>query len=105
MLTELLAFIGAGFNIVFQQCINFIVDTYGPYAASAMAANTFLRSLLACGLPLAARPMFLNLGVGPASSILGSISCLALPIPVLFMRYGPKLRQMSKFVAAPPVKE
>ena len=90
-------FIGAGFNIVFQQCINFLVDTYGPLSASAVAANTFLRSLFAFGLPLAARPMFINMGVGPAASVLGGISCLALPMPFVFMRYGPAMRRRSKF--------
>ena len=95
------AFIGAGFNIIFQQCINFLVDTYGLYAASAVSANTFLRSVLAAGLPMAARPMFNKLGVGPAMSILGAVSCLALPVPFLFMRYGLKLRQMSTFAPVP----
>lgn len=23
-------FLGAGFNVVFQQCLNFLADTYGP---------------------------------------------------------------------------
>jgi len=91
------AFIGAGFNIIFQQCINFLVDTYLLYAASAVSANTFLRSLLAGGLPLAARPMFLNLGVGPAMSILGGVAALALPVPFILMKYGQSLRKMSKF--------
>ena len=90
-------FIGAGFNTIFQQCINFLVDTYGLYAASAVSANTFLRSLLAAGLPLAARPMFLNLGVGPAMSLLGGLACLALPVPWVFMKYGERLRQRSRF--------
>ncbi|CAK7568741.1 MAG: hypothetical protein SEPTF4163_006743 [Sporothrix epigloea] len=90
-------FIGCGFNIVFQQCLNYLVDSYGQYAASATSANTVLRSLLACALPLAARPMFTNLGVGPAASILGGISCLALPLPILFKIYGPRLRAASKF--------
>ena len=90
-------FIGAGFNIIFQQCINFLVDTYGLYAASAVSANTFLRSLLACAFPLVAKPMFNNLGVGPAMSVLGGIACLALPVPLIFMRYGLRLRRMSKF--------
>lgn len=84
-------------SIIFQQCINFLVDTYTLYAASAVAANTFLRSLLASGFPLVARPMFYNLGVGPAMSILGAIACLALPVPLLFMKYGLRLRKMSKF--------
>lgn len=96
------AFIGAGFNIIFNQCINFLVDTYGIYAASAVSANTFLRSIFAAGLPLAARRMFGVLGVGPAMSILGGVACLALPVPFLFMRYGLKLRKMSKFA---PVHE
>ncbi|KAF2772010.1 MFS general substrate transporter [Teratosphaeria nubilosa] len=96
------AFIGAGFNVIFQQCINFLVDTYALYAASAVSANTFLRSIFAAGLPLAARPMFHNLGVGPACSILGGVACLALPVPLLFMRYGVRLRRMSKFA---PVEE
>ncbi len=95
-------FIGAGFNIIFQQCINFLVDTYLLYAASAVSANTFLRSLLACAFPLVAKPMFHNLGVGPAMSILGGIACLALPVPLIFMKYGLALRKMSKFA---PVHE
>nr|POE85405.1 putative transporter [Quercus suber] len=90
-------FIGAGFNIIFQQCLNYLVDVYGLYAASAVSANTVLRSLLACGLPLASRPMFLNLGVGPAASILGGVACLALPVPLLFMKYSLRLRRKSKF--------
>ncbi|KAI4122397.1 MAG: hypothetical protein LQ338_005844 [Usnochroma carphineum] len=90
-------FIGAGFNVIFQQAINFLVDTYALYAASAVSANTFLRSILASAFPLVARPMFHNLGVGPAMSLLGGIACLALPVPLLFMKYGRKLRSMSKF--------
>ncbi|KAF2167553.1 hypothetical protein M409DRAFT_54148 [Zasmidium cellare ATCC 36951] len=94
-------FIGAGFNIIFQQCMHFLIDTYAMYAASATSANTFLRSLLACGLPLAAGPMFRNMGVGPACSVLGALSCLGLPMPLIFMKYGPQLRRMSKFAPVP----
>ncbi|KAK5937720.1 hypothetical protein PMZ80_009849 [Knufia obscura] len=89
--------IGAGFNCIFQQCINFLIDTYGLYAASATAANTFLRSLMACGLPLAARPMFKAIGVGPGVSVLGGVAALALPVPFLFMKYGLRLRKKSRF--------
>jgi MFS family permease len=90
-------FIGAGFNIIFQQCINFLVDTYAEYAASAVSANTLLRSIAGAGFPLLARPMFNGLGVGPAMSILGAVATIALPVPFLFMKYGVKLRKMSKF--------
>ncbi|KAH8817062.1 major facilitator superfamily domain-containing protein [Xylogone sp. PMI_703] len=91
------AFIGCGFSVTFQQCINFLVDSYGLYAASATAANTFLRSLLGAAFPLVANPMFHNLGVAHAMSILGSLAVLALPMPFVFMKYGKKLRMMSKF--------
>lgn len=91
-------FIGAGFNIVFQQCLNFLVDTYGLYAASAVSVNTMLRSFFAFGLPMAARPIFQNLGVGPAASLLGGISCIALPVPFALLRYGATLRKRSEFV-------
>jgi hypothetical protein len=95
-------FIGAGFNIIFQQCINFLVDTYGIYAASAVSANTFLRSVFAAGLPLAAQPMFHNLGVGSAMSILGIVATFAIPVPFVFMKYGLALRKKSSFA---PVDE
>jgi hypothetical protein len=90
-------FFGGGFVVVFQQCINFLVDTYGEYAATATAANTFLRSILAAALPLAANPLFHNLGVGPGVSIHGGIAALALPVPFIFMKDGVVLRRMSKF--------
>lgn len=97
---KLPGFIAAGFNIVYQQCMNFLVDTYGPFAASAVSANTILRSVLACAMPIAARPMFENLGLGPASSLLGGVCCLALPVPFLLMRYGAALRSRSSFSSA-----
>lgn len=77
--------------------MNILVDTYASYAASVTSANTFLRSILAAGFPLAAGPMFHNLGVGPAMSILGGVAVVAIPVPFIFMKYGLTLRKMSKF--------
>jgi MFS family permease len=89
-------FIGIGFNCIFQQCLNFLIDVYKVYAASATAAVTFLRSLMAAGLPLAAKPMVKALGIGPAVSIIAAVAAVLLPVPFLFMKYGPKLRGLSK---------
>ncbi|OQE41020.1 hypothetical protein PENCOP_c005G04696 [Penicillium coprophilum] len=88
--------IGFGFNCIFQQCLNFLIDVYKVYAASSTAAITFLRSLLAAGLPLAAKPMIKALGIGPAVSIVGAVAAALLPVPFLFMKFGPKLRGLSK---------
>ena len=46
--------------------------------------------------------MFNNLGVGPAMSILGAVATIAIPVPFIFMKYGLRLRKMSKFA---PVEE
>ena len=92
--------IGGGFSIIFQQCILFLIDTYKLYAASAVSANTLLRSFMAAGFPLFAKPMCNTLGVGPAISIVATVATLALPVPFVFMKYGLALRKRSRFASA-----
>ena len=46
------ACIGLGFFTIFQSAINYLVDTYLMVAASALAANMFMRSILAAAFPL-----------------------------------------------------
>ncbi|PNP39175.1 hypothetical protein TGAMA5MH_08852 [Trichoderma gamsii] len=50
------ASIGIGFFSIFQGSINYMVDTFTKYSASAVAAMTFLRCILAGILPLIAGP-------------------------------------------------
>ncbi|GHJ84330.1 hypothetical protein NliqN6_0732 [Naganishia liquefaciens] len=57
------AFIGMSFLLIFQSGLNYLIDSYTSRAASAVAANTFLRSIFAAGLPFAASPLFHNLGI------------------------------------------
>lgn len=83
--------------MAFNQCVNFLVDAYQLYAASAISANTILRSISAAGLPLLAKPMFSGLGTPVAMTILAALATVALPIPFLFMKYGLALRQRSRF--------
>ena len=45
---------GFGIHVINMQGLNYIIDCYGIYANSAIAANTFLRSLFAAGLPVLA---------------------------------------------------
>ncbi|GAA6040011.1 hypothetical protein JCM8097_004737 [Rhodosporidiobolus ruineniae] len=91
--------IGVSFLLIFQAGINFtdLLDAYTIYAASAVAANTFLRSIFAAALPLVARPLYLNLGVGRACSLLGGIAAGLMVVPFVFYKYGKRLRGMSKF--------
>jgi hypothetical protein len=46
------ACIGLGFFTIFQSAVSYLVDTYLMQAASALAANMLLRSVLAGAFPL-----------------------------------------------------
>ncbi|KAH8591485.1 major facilitator superfamily domain-containing protein [Bisporella sp. PMI_857] len=94
-----LTLVGLGFFTIFQSALNYLIDTFQRYAASAVAANTFLRSVFAAVFPLFVTPMFHNTGIPWASSILGFIGVTMLPIPFLFYIYGPSIRQRGKFTA------
>ncbi len=90
---------GFGFFTIFQAALNYLIDTFQKFSASAVAANTFLRSVFAAVFPLFVNPMFHNLGIGPASSVLGSVAVVLIPIPYLFYVYGPRIRKRGKFTA------
>ncbi|GAA5955590.1 hypothetical protein JCM21900_006661 [Sporobolomyces salmonicolor] len=77
----------------------YLAESYGLYAASALAANTVLRSILAALLPLAGRNMIDVLGVQWASTLLGGVACVLVPVPFLFYRYGPALRARSAYTS------
>ncbi|TAQ87243.1 hypothetical protein B7494_g4436 [Chlorociboria aeruginascens] len=47
-----LVFMGFGFFTIFQAALNYLIDTFQKYSASAVAANTFLRSIFAAVFPL-----------------------------------------------------
>lgn len=67
------------------------------YAASAIAANTELRSLVGAFLPLAGTPMYKTLGLGWGNSLLGFLCVLMIPLPIIFFKFGKKLRKMESF--------
>jgi len=71
-------------------------------AASAIAANTFLRSLAGAVFPLFSVYMYDALGVNWAGTLLGCVAILLIPIPVIFYKYGAKIRQKSKFAPTYP---
>ncbi|GES64487.1 MFS multidrug transporter [Aspergillus terreus] len=88
---------GFGLLCIFLQCLNYIVDAYLLFAASALAANSILRSTAGAGFPLFATYMFDALGVNWTGTLLGCIAAVLAPIPLLFYLYGAKIREKSKF--------
>ncbi|KAH8424289.1 MFS transporter [Aspergillus melleus] len=90
-------FTGAGLLIIFIQLFNYLIDTYLAFAASALAANTFCRSLVAAGFPLFSRQMFAGMGIQWAGTLLGCVAAVLVPIPLVFLLYGRSLRMKSHF--------
>ncbi|KAL2171610.1 hypothetical protein VTG60DRAFT_2178 [Thermothelomyces hinnuleus] len=100
---------GFGLASIFLQSLNYLVDAYLMFAASAIAGNTFLRSLAGAGFPLFATYMFDGMGIQWASTLLGCVAAALVPIPIIFYLYGAKIRARSAFAptfpASMPPKE
>lgn len=93
-----ISMMGAGFFVIFQGCLNYLVDTFTKFAASAIAANTFTRSIFAGTFPLFSEIMFKKLGVHWGGSLVGFIALGMIPIPFIFYMMGDKLRRKNRFV-------
>ncbi|KAK3369718.1 major facilitator superfamily domain-containing protein [Lasiosphaeria ovina] len=78
---------------IFLPLLTYLVDCYPMYAASAVAANTVLRSLVGMLLPLAGPQMYATLGLGWGNSLLGFLCILMIPVPLFIHRYGARLRK------------
>ncbi|KAK7229792.1 hypothetical protein V2G26_001962 [Clonostachys chloroleuca] len=87
-----LAIIGIGNLGIFMAVSVYLVDAYEQYAASALAANTVMRSIAGALLPLCALDMYDKLGMGWGNSLLGFLALALVPIPFFIKRYGEKLR-------------
>lgn len=94
---------GFGLLAIFLQSLNYIIDAYLMFAASAIAANTFLRSLAGAGFPLFSSYMFKAMGVNWAGTMLGCVAVILVPIPVVFWKYGAKIRERSAFAPTKPM--
>ncbi|KAF2095630.1 MFS general substrate transporter [Rhizodiscina lignyota] len=83
---------------IFTCTALFLVDVYGPLnGASALAANGLARYGLSAVFPLFTVQMYNTLGIAWATSLLGFLSLLMLPIPWFFFKFGPKYRAKSSY--------
>lgn len=90
-------FTGYGLLAIFLPSINYIIDAYLIFAASALAGNTFMRSSFGAAFPLFATAMFKNMGINWAGTLIGCLAVVLAPVPVCFWLWGKKLRSHSKF--------
>jgi hypothetical protein len=78
----------------------YVIDSYLHYAASALTFVALVRYLAAGGMTVVGIPMYKNLGVHWALTVLGVISVIATPIPYVLYIWGPNLRKRSKWATA-----
>jgi MFS family permease len=107
---------------IFLSVVNYLVDGYTLYAASALAGNAVIRALFGAALyvshlcgpnftdskvkltqflhsPLFTTPMYQNLGIHWASSISAFLALACLPFPWIFYKYGPAIRRHCQYAA------
>jgi hypothetical protein len=75
----------------------YLVDAFTIYAASAMAANTIVRSIFGGILPLSGLKMYEALGYGWGNSLLGFVALAMIPIMLFFEKKGKWLRESPRF--------
>lgn len=90
-------FTGFGLLSIFIPSLNYIVDAYLFFAASAIAANTVMRSSFGAAFPLFAAFMFHGMGTNWAGLVLGLVAVALIPVPLVLLFYGKRIRGKSKF--------
>jgi MFS family permease len=78
---------GFGMILIFLSTMNYLIDAYTIYGASALAANSVLRSLFGMAFPLFTSYMYADLGIHWASSIPAFLALMCVPMPVSILFY------------------
>ncbi|KAH9212949.1 major facilitator superfamily domain-containing protein [Leptodontidium sp. 2 PMI_412] len=89
---------GAGNCLVFIYASNYIAGSYGIYAASALAGNSVVRSIVGGTLPLAGPKMYSAMSPQWAGTLLGLVQVALIPIPFVFYKYGDRIRARSPLI-------
>ena len=78
---------------IFKPVQNYYIDSFENAAASALAAGSFLRSVVGGIVPLFVPALFDAVGYGWGMSVFGFVSVMLMPAPLLFFKYGWWLRE------------
>lgn len=73
----------------------YIIQAFTKYAASALVAITLVRYVVAGGMVIVSIPMYKNLGVHHAPTVLAGIATVFLPVPYL-LYFKERIRGASK---------
>jgi hypothetical protein len=73
----------------------YIIQAFTKYAASALVAITLVRYVVAGGMVIVSIPMYKNLGVHHAPTVLAGIATAFLPVPTCSIS-SERIRGVSK---------
>lgn len=76
---------GAGVAQIMQSLVQYLMDAYTLYCASAIASSVVLRSITATAFPLFTPKLYAALGDQWACSIFAFLALACMPIPYLLM--------------------
>ncbi|KAF7422812.1 hypothetical protein PC9H_010971 [Pleurotus ostreatus] len=86
--------------LIYHSVFTYLADCYGPFASSALAAQSLFRNLLGMAFPLFIQPLLTALTFKWANTLLAFAAVLLLPIPYVLYFFGPSIRSRSKFASA-----
>ncbi|KAF2094071.1 MFS general substrate transporter [Rhizodiscina lignyota] len=88
---------------VFTSAVTYLIESYGPaFGASALASNGFARYIFAAAFPLFTGKFYRALTIPWATSLLGFVSLLMIPIPWGLYKWGSIVRKRSRRAQTTP---
>ncbi|WWC85172.1 uncharacterized protein L201_000029 [Kwoniella dendrophila CBS 6074] len=88
---------GIGLLAIFQGITQYLIDAYGPYAASALAGSTLIRYSVAGLVSLAFPKAYETLGNQWATSLFAFLGLALTPAPFIFYVYGRRIRSRCTY--------
>jgi hypothetical protein len=83
---------------IFISTYGYLIQTFAQHAASALVSITFVRYIVGGAMVTVSIPMYENLGVHHALTVLAAISTAFAPVPFIFYKYGASIRSWSRTV-------
>lgn len=75
----------------------YLADSYLSYAGNGFIAMSSVQSIMSTAFPLFTRYMFKGLGSNVAATVFAEVATVFCVVPLLFTRYGHRIRARSKF--------
>jgi hypothetical protein len=90
-------FVGFALNEYLYTLSGYLADSYTILAASGFAGMVFVRALTCASLVPFTKPMYVNLGYNIATTVLAVVATVFCLAPIVFIKYGRRIREASKF--------